>query len=104
MINDHERFAGVAGMNALNFMNYLLRFAMLGFLVLVISVSDRTLFPTVRMMAAILCGLVLVIGVGLLLRPRWPDPISGSVIEVALVTRIMMFAGGLIGVWTYFSA
>jgi hypothetical protein len=91
-------------MNALNFMNYLLRFAMLGFLVLVISLSDRTLFPTMRMMAAILCGIVLVIGVGLLLRPRLPDPINGTVIEVSLVTRIMMLAGGLVGVWTYFSA
>ena len=90
-------------MNVPNFMNYLLRFSMLGFLVLVIVLSDPTLFPTMRLMAAILCGIVLLVGIGFVLRPRLPDPISGNVVEVSLATRLLMLLGGLGGVWTYFS-
>jgi hypothetical protein len=89
--------------NVLNFMNYLLRFSMLGFLVLVIVLSDPTLFPTMRLMAAILCGIVLLVGIGFVLRPRLPDPISGAEVKVSLATRLLMLLGGLSGVWTYFS-
>lgn len=88
-------------MNVLNLMNYLLRFSMLGFLVLVIKLSDHSLFPTVRMMAAILCGFVLAMGILVVLRPRLPDPISGEVIEVSVPTRLLLVIGGTSGVWSY---
>ena len=93
----------IGTVNVLNLMNYFLRFSMLGFLVLVIVLSDPNLFPTMRLMAAILCGVVLVLGIGFVLRPRLADPISGSVVEVSLATRLLMLLGGLSGVWTYFS-
>ena len=86
-------------MNVLNFMNYLLRFSMLGFLVLVIVLSDPTLFPTMRLMAAILCGIVLLVGIGFVLRLGgrgldWGERLGNAYVGALMGMPVGLLLGG----------